>query len=148
MTVHYGGCQSYLNICFFLSSLVFFFFKKKVVPFLFLNKAACRCFVCMHSSCCRSRWAVLSPHNCWVTYNYARMCNPDSYGSLSQLYVHRGSNLLLLLIHLIALALSYEIVVLRYFVAESLGLLPEENAPRRAVIFTHSPFRTGKKILH
>lgn len=147
MTVHYGSCQSYLNICFFCPLWWFFFFFK-VVPILFFNQAACRCFVCMHSSCCRSRWAVLSPHNCWVTYNYVHVCNPDSYGSLSQLYVHGAFNLLWLLIHLIALSLSYEIVVLRYLGVESLDLLPEENAPGRAVISTRSPFRRGKKILH
>lgn len=124
--------------------VIFGWFFFKVVPFLSLSKAACRCFVCVHSSCRRSRWAVLSPHNCWVTCNYARMCNPDSYSSLSQFYVHRGFNLLWLLIHFIALALSWEIVMLRYFSAESLGLLPEENA----VIFTHSPFRRGKKNIY
>lgn len=76
------------------------------------------------------------------------MCNPYLCGSLSQLYVHRGLNLLLLLIHLIVLALSYGIVVLRHFGAESLGLLLEENPSRRAGIFIHSPFRRGKKNLH
>lgn len=135
-----------LIYAFFVIFGVGFFFK--VVPFLFLSKAACRCFVCVHSSCRRSRWAVLSPHNCWVTCNYARMCNPDLYSSLSQFYMHRGFNLLWLLIHFIALALSQETVMCRYFGAESLGFLPEENAPRRAVIFTPSPFRRGKKILH
>lgn len=92
-----------LTYAFFVLFGDFFFFFKKVVSFLFLNKGACRCFVCVHSSCCRSRWAVLSPHNCWVTDNYARMCNPDWYGSLSQLYVHTGFSLLCLLIHLIVI---------------------------------------------
>lgn len=80
---------------------------------------------------CRSGWAVLSPHNCWVTYNYARMCNPDSCGSLSQLCVHRGFNLMWLLIHLRAVVPSYQLVMHRYFGAKSLGLLPEENAPKK-----------------
>lgn len=56
----------------------------------------------------------------------------------------------MLLICLIVLVLFYEIVVLRHFGAESLGLLPKENLSRRIVIFFSFPLqeRGKKKNLH
>lgn len=51
----------------------------------------------------------------------------------------------MLLICLIVLVLFYEIVVLRHFGAESLGLLPKENLSRRIVIFFSFPLQEREK---